>query len=262
MWVVLSESKRIINSQPRLYLNLSLIFLLPLSFLILISQLIIKHLQQQQPPTNPTIIISLSLLFLVFSSIFSYSAIITITYSVYNAFFNRPVKLKEAIKSISTSFFPLLATEAIISASFIVNFLLFVFLIKSYSYLVVLFSMVLMLAFMTYLIVNLSLEKVIVVVESSWGLEPLKRSWKLVKGMRKLVFSILYFFGFLEVILLWISGYSLILIFVISPIQTMLFLYNIAVFTVIYIYCKEKHTEVGDEEFEKAKDEASLSLIP
>lgn len=125
-----------------------------------------------------------------------------------------------------------------------------------------LFSMVLMLVFMTYLVVNLSLVKVIVVVESSWGLEPLKRSWKLVKGMRKLVFSICYLFGFLEVILLWISGYNLVLIFVISPIQTMLMLYNIAVFTVIYIYCKEKHTEVGEEEFEKAKDEASLSLIP
>lgn len=237
IWNVLSESIHIINSQPRHYLTLSLIFLLPFSFLILISKLIIKHLQQQQPP----IIISLYLLFLILSSIFSYSAFIAITYSVYNAFFNQPVKLKEAIKSITTSFFPLLATEAIISPIFFVNFFLFVY-IKSYSYLVMLFYMVLMLVFMSYLEVNLGLVKVIVVVESSWGLEPLKRSWKLVKGMRKLVLSIFYLFGFLEVILRWISGYNLVLIFVISPIQAMLMLYNIAVFTVIYTYTARRST--------------------
>ncbi|PNX80164.1 hypothetical protein L195_g036161 [Trifolium pratense] len=282
IWDVLSESKRIIHAQPRHYLTLSLIFLLPVSFLSLLYQIILKQLQQQQqPPANSTTIIYVSLLFITISSIFTYGAIITITYSVFHAFFNRPIKLKEAIKSISTSFFPLLATNIVIfTVIFFVFFLLFllfglVFFLITYlghvdvqtnPYFVAIYYMVLMLVLLPlviYLVINLSLVKTIVVVESCWGFEPLKRSWKLVKGMKMLILSIILLFGFLQGILSWISGYSWVLIFIISPILAILSLYSIAVYPVLYIYCKQKHGELAEVEFgDKIKDEANLSLIP
>jgi len=279
LWDLLYESNGIINSQPRHYLTLSLIFLLPLS---LISQLMLKHLQQNPPTiTNPTTIFFLSLFLFLISSILSYGAFITITYSVYNAFFNQPVKLKEAIKSISTSFFPLLATSAItFTIYFFISFLFmflnglvlfFIFFILGHidlmtnpSFLLIYFmvSMILIVPLVIYLEVYITLVKVIVVVESCWGLEPLKRSWKLVKGVKWLAFSTIFLFGTLQMILVWISGYSWVLIFVVSPILVVLLLYYIAVCTLLYIYCKEKQGELAVEEFGKEKDEANLSLIP
>lgn len=129
-------------------------------------------------------------------------------------------------------------------------------------YLIAIVSMLVILPLILYLEVNLILVKVVVVVESSWGLEPLKRSWKLVKGMKWLGFSTMFLFGSLQMILAWISGYSWVLIFVVSPILAVLSFYYIAVCTLLYIYCKEKHGEVEEVEFEKEKDEANLSLIP
>ncbi|KAI5387369.1 uncharacterized protein LOC127106075 [Lathyrus oleraceus] len=280
IWDVLCESKRIIYTQPRHYLTLSLIFLLPLSFFSLVFQLIFNHLQQQQPPTSPSNIISLSLFFFLFSSIFTYGAFITIVRSVYHSFFNQTIKFKEAIKSISTSFFPLLATDIVTFVIFFFFFFLLLLLfgvvlflivylgdinLTTHPYFIVLFSMVLtlvLLPLVAYLLVNLSLVKVIVVVESIWGFEPLRRSWKLVKGMKRLILSIFFLFGSLQWMLAWLTRYSWVLILVISPILAMLSLCNIVVITVLYIYCKEKHGELADEEFGKEKDGASLSLIP
>jgi cbb3-type cytochrome oxidase subunit 3 len=47
-----------------------------------------------------------------------------------------------------------------------------------------------------------------------------------------------------------------------SPIFAMFSLYQLAVITVLYIYSKEKHGEVANEEFVKEKDGAHLPLIP
>ncbi|XP_004516574.1 uncharacterized protein [Cicer arietinum] len=277
-WDVLSESKRIIKSQPSLYNNLTLIFLLPLSFSTFLYQILFKHFQQQQQQPNPTLIFSFTLSFLLFSSIFTYSAVIAITYSIYHGFFNRPIKLKEAIKSIATSFFPLLATSVVTFVIFFFIFFLIIllsglvffhiiylgdtYLENDPYYLVVLcsFAFVLMIVvfpLVMYLMVNFSLVNVIVVVESCWGLEPLRRSWRLVKGMKRLILSTFIFFGLLQWILLWIVRYNWVFIFMISPILAMLMLYNIAVYTMIYIYCKENHGELGEE-----KDGATLPLIP
>jgi hypothetical protein len=112
-----------------------------------------------------------------------------------------------------------------------------------------------------YLAVNLSFVHVIVVVESLWGFEPLRISWKLVKGMRRLVVST-YFLGSFQ-ILVTTSGYdNWVLILVASPIFAMFSLYQLAVITVLYIYSKEKHGEISNEEFVKEKDGAHLPLIP
>ncbi|XP_058735316.1 uncharacterized protein LOC131607318 [Vicia villosa] len=276
IWEVLCESKRIIYIQPRLYMTLSLIFLLPLSLFSLVFQLILEHLQQQQPPTSPTIIIFLSTFSLLISSIFTNCAFISITYSVYHSYFNQPIKLKEAIKSIYTSFFPLLATDIIVFTIFFIGLFLIAFVVivissllailggvdlQAHSFLVLASIMLVVLPPVMYLTINLSLVKNIVVVESVWGFEPLRRSWRLVKGMKMLIFSIFCLFGSLEWMLTWITGHSWVLKLVTSPILIMLSLYNIAVITVVYIYCKEKYGELADEEFGKEKDGASLPLI-
>ncbi|CAK8577277.1 unnamed protein product [Lathyrus sativus] len=280
-WEILSETKRIIDAQPRHYLTLSLIFLLPPSFVSLLFNFLVKYLQQQPPPPPPTyhtiLIFSIvSILLLLIFSIFTLCAFISITYSVYHSYFNQPVKLKEAIKSISTSFFPLLATDIIFFTIFFIVFLLFALLVGAVSFLLTYLAgvdlqfhsflvnvslMLVLLTFMLYLGVHLSLVKVIVVVESIWGLEPLRRSWKLVKGMKRLILSTLSLIGSLQSMLAWLTGYSWALILVISPIVAMLSLYSIAVLTVLYIYCKEKNEKLEDENFGKEKDEASLLLI-
>ncbi|CAJ2654527.1 unnamed protein product [Trifolium pratense] len=277
---VLSETKRIINSQNWHYFNLYLIFLVPLSFFSrFFFQLLLKHFQQQQSSPNLTIIISLSLLLIIFSTIFTYGAIISITYSVFHGFFNRPVKLEESIKSISTSFFPLLATNIVIyTIIFFVSFLILLLIvlvsflviylghvdITTYPYLNTLCYMVLMLvllALVMYLAVNLSLVHVIVVVESRWGIEPLRRSWKLVNGMKKLVLSIIFLFGSFQIMASVIDYNNWVLTFSSSLLLAWYSIYNIGAITVLYIYSKEKHGEVANEEFGKENDEANLSLI-
>ncbi|CAK8577276.1 unnamed protein product [Lathyrus sativus] len=282
LWDVLSETKRTIDTQPRHYFNLSLIFILPPFFVSFLVSFLVKHFQQQPQPqpesTYPALLFTLvSIFFLLISAIFTFCAFISITYSVYHSYFNQPIKLKEAIKSISTSFFPLLATDIIVfTILFFGSFLLALvigvvtFLItylggvdlQAHSYLVVVLSVLVVLPLVMYLIINLSLVKVIVVVESVWGFEPLRRSWKLVKGMKRLIMSISCLFGSLQLMLVWISGYSWVLVLVIYPILAMLSLYSIAALTVLYIYCKEKHEKLAYEEFGKEKDEARLSLIP
>jgi hypothetical protein len=278
IWEALSETKRIIKTQPRHYLTLYLIFFLPLTFFSGFLQLFLKHFQQQPSPPlpKPTIIISLSLLLIIFSTIFTYGAIITITYSIFHGYFNRPVKFKEAIKSIYTSFFPLLATNIVTyTVTFFVAFLILLlgvlvsFLIillgnidyRSLNPLCYMIPMIVAVFLTMYLAVNLGFVHVIVVVESLWGFEPLRISWKLVKGMRRLVVST-YFLGSFQ-ILVTTSGYdNWVLILVASPIFAMFSLYQLAVITVLYIYSKEKHGEVANEEFVKEKDGAHLPLIP
>ncbi|CAI8617581.1 unnamed protein product [Vicia faba] len=281
IWDILSETKRIIYTQPRHYLTLSLIFLLPPSFVSLLFNFLAKYLQQQPPPPPPPTYLILifalvSILLLLISSIFTLCAFISITYSVYHSFFKQPIKLKEAFKSISTFFFPSLATDIIIFTIFFGVFLLFAHVIgavsfliahiggvvlRAHSFLILVSLMVVFLIFIMYVGVHLSLVKVIVVVESVWGLEPLRRSWKLVKGKKRLILSTCSLLGSLQSMLAWLTGYSWVLILVISPILAMLSLYSMAVLTVLYIYCKEENEKLAEEEFAKEEDEATLPLI-
>lgn len=276
---ILSVSKRIIQSHPRHYLTLYFIFLLPFSFSSLLFQLLLNHFQQQQ---QLTALLFLSLFYYSISSFFSFCAISTITYSVYHTFFNQKVKLQEAIKSISTSFFPLLATSTVLFVIiFFISFLfalvlLLVFFVAlqrgvdfatNSDFVVVLCIMLLMIVLLAYLQINWSLTQAIVVVESRWGLEPLRRSASLVKGMKRLIVSSLAFFGFFQGIIFGIYYYyistSLVVILVISPFVAMLMLFQLAVNTVLYIYCKQNHGEVLEEDkLGKEEDSVRLSLIP
>lgn len=114
---------------------------------------------------------------------------------------------------------------------------------------------------------------VIVVVESCWGLEPLRRSARLIKGMKRVALSSFLFYGFFAGII--VGNYLLFTIsnrdndnwvivvckwgFIASQscFLAPILLSNIAVNTVLYIYCKANHGELA-EEFEK--DSVSLLL--
>ncbi|QHO59586.1 uncharacterized protein DS421_3g100300 [Arachis hypogaea] len=137
LWAVLCESKRIINAHSRHFLALSVIFLLPLSFSLIVSPTLLllfdpsatkstssrlhvllrlttttSHHTHHQPHPQVTLT---SLLFPLCFSIFlfltSIGALSSITHSVLHGFFGRPVKLHSALLSILSSFLPLLSTH-------------------------------------------------------------------------------------------------------------------------------------------------------
>nr|GMD18204.1 uncharacterized protein LOC109160757 [Ipomoea batatas] len=124
--------------------------------------------------------------------------------------------------------------------------------------------------------INWSLACVIVVAESKWGYEPLRRSGQLVKGARGVAASTLVLYG--QVFLLMVLSTSLLgkiganrgvlfwmgtLIVVYgSSSVTGLILYSLAPNVVLYIYCKALHEkgallEIAEVE---GKDNASLAF--
>lgn len=137
LWGVLSQSKRIINAHSRHFLALSVFFLLPLSFSLIIyptfqitlfhshSNLFHPHPTQlsfsfftspdpfdpirnlTQPDAQFLLVI---LVYTLFALLLSLLALATITYSTFHGFYGRPVKLFSSIKSVLYSFLPLIAT--------------------------------------------------------------------------------------------------------------------------------------------------------
>ncbi|WCJ22180.1 hypothetical protein M5689_004279 [Euphorbia peplus] len=295
---VLTESKRIINAHSRHFLALSVFFLLPPSFFFTVYPTL-HSLLTQSSPHNSKIRLSTYLSFdyyqdpphlftpktLILSLIFSLSVVVfallaigSLSSSVLHGFYGRPVKLVSGIKSAFTSFFPLLITavfaQIIVSGVILGTGFLFFLVIKgiwllgfhfdySNSYFIgfsVAISIVLLLG-IVYFRINCVLAGVIVVVESSWGLEPLKRSALLIKGMRGVALGLQLFFGFLGGVLLFVSAASgstlgigtnngwkssafVLQIVVNSTLLMLLLLYNVAAHTVLYMYCKAARGEL------------------
>ncbi|KAM7251446.1 hypothetical protein ACFE04_023329 [Oxalis oulophora] len=235
----LSQSKRILHAHSRHFLALSVFFLLPLSFSIVVLPTVVHNLNphdhhynhnkyasflsndiiHQNPP--PIFSISLLLVVIFYSliiSTFAIFAIGSITYSVYHGFYGRPVKLISAIKSSIASFMPLFITSLTCHVIlYLFAFLMFAILkllqlgfhITYYSpYFIILCCMPVLVVFVivaVYLLVIWCLVSVIVVVESGWGWKPLMRSYDLIKGMKTVALSALLFFGFIGLVAGWSS---------------------------------------------------------
>ncbi|KAF7828015.1 Transmembrane protein [Senna tora] len=278
-WGILSDSKRIINAHSRHFLTLSIIFLLPLSFSLIVYPTLHRLIHRSLITTSHILLhhciktnaLFFSLLYSLFVFAFSLCAVATITYSVFHGFYGRPVKLVSAVKSIFASFFPLLVT--VVVSQFIICSISLVF--GVFSFLVVRgielligiridysspyfigFSVVLVLAFLFVLVnlqVNWTLLSVVVVAESSWGLKALRRSVGLIKGMKGVALSSLMFFGVFTGMLVWSSlvstkNWGFVMQIVVASIFLMLILlYNAAANTVMYVYCKAIHGEVAEE---------------
>ncbi|XP_065860508.1 uncharacterized protein [Euphorbia lathyris] len=310
---VLTESKRIINAHSRHFLALSVFFLLPPSFSLTVYPTLHSLLTQSSSHNskirlssyvfvdqiqNPSHLLTsrtllLSLLFAFFVAVFALLAIGSLTCSVLHGFYGRPVKLVSAVKSAFTSFFPLLITvvfsQIIVSALIFVTGFSFFLVIQgiellgfqfdySSPYFIgfsVAISIVLLLV-IVYLQLNCSLAGIIVVVESSWGFEPLKRSTFLIKRMRGVALALQLFFVFLGGVLLlvstasgltlgigtnngWKSSAFVLQIVLTSTLLMLLLLYNVAANTVLYMYCKATHGELVSEIAEEfAREYVSL----
>ena len=294
---VISESKRIIGSQPRLFLVLSSLFLLPLSVAAAIYPILTSLIPEAisksflnliafdpqqadfQAITFPIKTLLLVLAYSLFSLVFSSFAVISITYSVIHGFSGQPIKLKAAIKSIATSFFPLLGT-ALLTQTIIISIgilfgILFALLINgarlsgfqiefsSPYFLLLWFVLLIPLFFIIIrLQVNWSLLNVVVVVESTWGLEAMKRSVSLIKGRRQLALSLFLLFGFSYGVSTWSMNCFLadphwkrsvfrlaLLVLANSAFQTLVLLYEMAANGVLYVYCKKATVDYQDKEF-------------
>jgi hypothetical protein len=293
---VLSESQRIINAHSRHFLALSVLFILPLSFFLSVypaiqniisqfstrgSKTLLSRTSYQDDPSNlfTTNSIILSLLVSLFTITFSTFALGSITYSVIHGFYGRPVKLWSSIKSAFTSFFPLLITGSFVEIIFLGVLLPFVLLlffvingiqlpgfeinVSSPYFIVFLVILGVVLVFvLLHLQLKWILAQVIVVAESSWGLEPLRRSDYLMKRMKGVALSMVLFFGFFSGLLVIASSFPweglhvgnidsawkiwpfVVRIVVTSAIQMVLQLYNIAAFAVLYMDCKAVHGEL------------------
>lgn len=124
----------------------------------------------------------------------------------------------------------------------------------------VVLSLVLLLV-LVHLQVNWALAPVIVVVESKWGFEPLRRSTYLVKGMKTVSLSLLLFFATVIGFSVWASARTSsdsfgdvwkCLFFILqtvacSSLVTMFLLHNVSSNTVLYMYCKALHGELAWE---------------
>ncbi|KAJ8760978.1 hypothetical protein K2173_022016 [Erythroxylum novogranatense] len=304
----LTESKRILNAHSRHFLALSVLFLLPLSFSLTVYPTL-QNLIAHSSRHNPRILLShsaafhethvtsklilLALLFTLFTLALSLLAVGSIAYSVLHGFYGRPVKVASAIKSAFLCFFPLLITvlfvKLVVVGILLASGLVFFSTIKGFDFMgypiqlsspvfvgvsaIMLFVLVVGLV---YLQLNWGLVGVIVVVEGSWGIEPLKRSSYLVKGMKRVSLVLLLFFGFFAGVLLWAASENLEAagigtnyerlswglvpqIVVASTLLTLLFLYNIASYTILYMYCKAVHGELALEIAEEfAREYVSL----
>lgn len=235
VWTILSESKRIIKAHSRHFLALSVIFLLPLSFSVLVlptlQRLLLLHddtvaksflshihnsTSDDQRRRRQTLII-LSISYAIFSLVFSLCAVASITYSVFHGFYGRPVKLVSSLYSVLRSFFPLLIATLV--CQLLVSALVALFAASSLL-LVKLFHNILgfdysspflislsllpfigLLLSLVYLQVNWALVSVVAVSEQqssscwAWGIRPLKRSADLINGFRFVALSIYLYFA-------------------------------------------------------------------
>ncbi|KAG6407857.1 hypothetical protein SASPL_130857 [Salvia splendens] len=250
---VLSETKRIINAHSRHFLALSVLFLLPLSFSLVVfpslshspsplshyhrSLFFFSSSSPDLPPiaTSHLLLASLYALFALFLSLF---ATASITHSTFHGFYGRPVKFISSIKYVLTSFLPLIGT--LIISIFILGLIA--------------------LGFGGGVVPVVR----VVVVESKWGFAAMRRSACLVRGMRGVAFGlILLFQSLLGLVGLlcstvipsagglsirdWISWAFVFQAVVYTGFMTILMLYSVAATAVLFMYCKALQGELAFE---------------
>ncbi|XP_073130846.1 uncharacterized protein [Henckelia pumila] len=294
--VVLSDAKRIIKANRGHFLALGLLFALPLSF----STVVYPSLSQptsivsiynrllasssppapedENPPVDGSSDAVFTLLYSLLVLLFSLFTTASITHSTWNGFFGRPLKVTSSLKSILVSFFPLAATYIV----FQLILGLIMFAVGGLSMLMyggilllgpridydslyflglIVVITVLLVGTMIYIQVEWFLASVVVVLESKWGFEPLKRSSYLVKGMKWIAFSILVYFAVSIGVMSafysssvpglissgWISWEFGLLTVIFTAISTALMLYSVAATTVLFIHCKALRGELALE---------------
>ncbi|PON54183.1 Transmembrane protein [Parasponia andersonii] len=276
---VLSESRRIIKGQLRLFVTLSFLFILPFSIAATVYPIIQSPFPDaisksflnligfgpqranDQVITISTKTVLLALAYILFTVVFFIFAIVSITYSTYSAihgFPGQPIKLKSATKSITTSSFPLLGTTLL--AQTIVSEITILF--------VIVLALLITGARQGFQI-EFSLPYFILLCVDML----LKRSASLIRGRRSLALSLSFLFAFCYGVIAWSAKYSLpvedldgrstrtsvtnhewkclmfglaVKIFLNSAFRTLVVLYEMVVTTVLYVFCNKAIVR-GDE---------------
>eukprot|EP00268_Persea_americana_P022348 TRINITY_DN2223_c0_g1_i1.p1 TRINITY_DN2223_c0_g1~~TRINITY_DN2223_c0_g1_i1.p1 ORF type:complete len:320 (-),score=52.20 TRINITY_DN2223_c0_g1_i1:247-1206(-) len=278
---VLSESRRILTAHSRHFLALSVLFLLPLSFFLIAAPTFLASLRSDTnhaetllryapPSKTPTLskTLSLSLAYAAATLFLSLSAIASVTSSVRHGFFGHPVKLFSALRSLSSSLWRLLLTStaalaALASISLLSAIVIFTA-VRSLSVLdlrsAYVVSLVLIAFGAIYLQGNWALAPVVVVVELSWGVEPLRRSAFLIKGFRRVAVALGLFFALGVGLMLRLSFFGgegpglgwrrelpIAQTALASAVMMLLLLYALAANAVLYMYCKAVKGELAGE---------------
>ncbi|KAK1390941.1 Immediate-early protein like [Heracleum sosnowskyi] len=304
---ILYETKRIINAHSRHFLALALISLLPISFSITIYPTLLLQLQSlfnnnlpypktlillSTPNPNSPLPLIAPIIFSIFIAFLFICGVSSITYSTFHGFYGRPVRLISSMKCLIWNVVPVVFTVFcevlfVFLVVAVIGFFMFCFgLIVScfgvnveygsvwYNWFMLVFVIGLVLV-LVYVQVHCTLACVVVVVESKWGFEALRRSGVLIKGMR-LVSLWLLLFGCVTVVFpLWLNSVPLVRFeggfdfwksagFVAqtvlsSSFVTLFMLICISTNAVLYMYCKALHGELASEIAEEfARDYFSL----
>ncbi|GMI87411.1 hypothetical protein like AT3G11810 [Hibiscus trionum] len=271
-----SECIRIIKADSRHFQIIIFLFLLPISLPLVFFQVF------------PIKTLISNLLYTLTIPILSLLGTGSTAYSVSHGFHGRQVKLSSSMKAAFTSFFPLLSTwlvtQLIISGIGLILGLAFFSLFKAtqvlvfqvdyssaYFILLCLAYIISLVFIVVYLQVNWIFAYAIVVVESSWGLEPLKRSQALVKGIKGVAFKVVLFLGFFCWLGIWSSmlrfvepagdawkiGASFIQIVTVpaASYYPLFMFYNLVVNTVLYMNSKAVHGEFAGEHVSLLSDD-------
>lgn len=233
---VILESRRVVAAHTRHFLALSVLFLLPLSSLLVAAPSILFpsaaaaisfssspspallrfHHHHRRPSAPGVVALYSSAAFLLLLS-----ASAAVSSSVHRGFYGRPVKLLPALRSLpaplarllltlAAALLPLTALALLLASLLILSLKALAVLrlppsFSSFAYL--LFVAVAILS-LIILQLNWSLAGVIATLESCWGFAPLRRSVDLIKGMRLASLCLHLFFA--TAIGLTLSGFSLV----------------------------------------------------
>ncbi|KAM0951423.1 hypothetical protein DsansV1_C03g0025391 [Dioscorea sansibarensis] len=244
---VLSDSKRVVAAHSRHFLALTVLFILPLSLLLLFTPSVVspsRSLLRSSYHSDPLPYLLAGVLLLL-------AAVSSISASTHHGFFGRPVHLLPTLISIPAPILRLILTLCL------PTLLLIALLFLAPSPLI--YAPILLLSILFFIFC--SLVPVIVVLESTWGFPPFRRSFHLLTGMRCAALILNLFFSFLLGIILWAFNSSVGFNYEIcsqgvrdivrtvlgSAVTMVMLLYLIVTNTVLYMYCKALHGELEAE---------------
>ncbi|KAL4574261.1 hypothetical protein LXL04_021089 [Taraxacum kok-saghyz] len=279
---VLSESRRILKANYTHFVALSLFFL-PLAFSLVTTPALHHHHSGnfftgdifRKLLTNHPKVVIFHLLYILIIYLLAVCAIGTISYSTYHVFIGKPVNYFDSLKSLTFSFFPLISTAIVAQVVlFAISIVLVMFTVKihvlaetlgfaiDYNSIYFMWFSIFVgatcIAVIIYVHMNWCLASMVVVAESISGGKALRRSWYLVKGMRSISLSLSLYFLIGNGLLALISSKTVkfralnsdthgVVLFTIlgSFFLMMCFLASTAANTVLYMYCKAFHGELG-----------------
>ncbi|KAJ6843334.1 putative basic proline-rich protein-like [Iris pallida] len=247
---ILHESHRVISSHTRHFLALSVLFLLPVS-LLLLSFPHLSPSSSPSPPTPPQSLLRLSHPSSALSASLAAAAVVLLSLSASAAV---SLSFRRSLFSLPVNLLPLLLSLPLPILRLLLTLLPFLLLFLSLSLLTP-FSLPLLLL-LPFFLLPFSLSFPIAVLEPSYFFSPLRRSLHLTRGMRLPSLCLLLFFIPASSFLVWafglhrsgpVAGWNVARTVFASAALTLLLLYWLTTNAALYVYCKAVHGELAEE---------------